>query len=85
MSERRRLTQDRRRRRRGRPSPPPVGLAFENLIALLEARGQTVHRLGPGLALTLCPACLAKGRRSLLEIRAVPGGVSLGSCKRGAA
>jgi hypothetical protein len=46
---------------------------FERLIAALEARGQHVERIGPGLALALCPLCLEQGRRSLMEIRAVPG------------
>lgn len=51
---------------------------FDRVIAALEARGQRVHRIGPGLAFALCPFCLDNGRESLLEIRRVPGGVELG-------
>ena len=57
--------------------------AFERLIAHIEASGQHVHRVGPGLAFTLCPACLANGRRSLLELRKVPDGVDVGACEDG--
>jgi hypothetical protein len=83
MSERRRAKQDRRARRKS-TSRVSGYAAFERLLAALEARGQTVHRLSPGYALTLCPNCLAEGRRSLLEIRFQPGdGVKVEDCDGG--
>lgn len=56
---------------------------FERLIAAFEQRGHVVHRLGPGLAVTLCPMCLRNGRHSLLEIKRVPDGVDVGGCGDG--
>jgi hypothetical protein len=46
----------------------PIG--FDDLLALVEERSSApVARLAPGLAVTLCPACLADGRHEVLVIR----------------
>lgn len=75
MGARRKAKQDRRRRRKAKQGSTTV--TFERFIAALEANGQTVHRLSPGLALSACPACAAEGKFNLLEIRALPGGVDV--------
>lgn len=60
--------------------------AFERTIAELEAHGLRVERVGPGLAYSLCPCCLANGKRELLEIRALPNDdLDLGPLSGGAA